>query len=72
MIKQEIFWGEGVRNRSIIGYNLVMGKNLYLKVGDKVRHIKYSVWGTGEVIEEKHSASVRWVLFCKDSVPGWK
>ncbi|OGW39262.1 MAG: hypothetical protein A2Y97_00960 [Nitrospirae bacterium RBG_13_39_12] len=28
---------------------------LYLKVGDVVRHINYSSWGDGEVIEEKHS-----------------
>ncbi len=33
-----------------------MRKRLYLKVGDKVTHIKYSVWGVGEVIEEKHSS----------------
>jgi hypothetical protein len=26
-----------------------------LKVGDKVNHLKYSRWGVGEVIEEKHS-----------------
>jgi hypothetical protein len=32
-----------------------MRKRLYLKVGDKVNHIKYSVWGVGEVVEEKHS-----------------
>ncbi len=32
-----------------------MRKRLYLKVGDKVTHAKYSIWGTGEVIEEKHS-----------------
>jgi hypothetical protein len=28
---------------------------LYLKVGDRVRHTKHSYWGTGEVVEEKHS-----------------
>lgn len=28
---------------------------LYLKVGDVVRHRRYSVWGNGEVVEEKHS-----------------
>ncbi len=33
-----------------------MRKKLYLKVGDKVKHIKHSVWGTGEVVEEKHSS----------------
>jgi hypothetical protein len=32
-----------------------MRKRLYLKVGDKVNHLKYSTWGVGEVIEEKHS-----------------
>lgn len=32
-----------------------MNRRLYLKVGDKVTHLKYSVWGVGEVIEEKHS-----------------
>ncbi len=33
-----------------------MRKRLYLKVGDKVSHRKYSVWGIGKVIEEKHSS----------------
>lgn len=28
---------------------------MYLKVGDRVNHIKHSAWGHGEVIEEKHS-----------------
>jgi hypothetical protein len=28
---------------------------MYLKIGDKVRHVRYSVWGEGEVVEEKHS-----------------
>jgi hypothetical protein len=32
-----------------------MRKRLYLKVGDRVNHIKRSSWGIGEVIEEKHS-----------------
>jgi hypothetical protein len=32
-----------------------MSRRLYLKVGDKVNHIRYSSWGIGEVIEEKHS-----------------
>lgn len=27
----------------------------YLKLGDKVVHIKYACWGMGEVIEEKNS-----------------
>ena len=33
-----------------------MGPRLYLKVGDMVRHRHYSAWGSGEVIEEKHSS----------------
>ena len=32
-----------------------MGKRLYLKVGDRVSHLHYSIWGSGEVVEEKHS-----------------
>ncbi|HYA11762.1 MAG TPA: hypothetical protein VEF37_02115 [Thermodesulfovibrionales bacterium] len=32
-----------------------MKPRLYLRVGDIVRHMRYSVWGEGEVIEEKHS-----------------
>lgn len=32
-----------------------MRKRLYLKVGDKVNHLKYSRWGIGEVVEERHS-----------------
>ncbi len=32
-----------------------MRKRLYLKVGDKVNHLRYSTWGVGEVVEEKHS-----------------
>ncbi|MBI5740996.1 MAG: DUF3553 domain-containing protein [Nitrospirae bacterium] len=32
-----------------------MRKRLYLRVGDKVNHLKYSGWGVGEVVEEKHS-----------------
>ncbi len=31
-------------------------KRLYLKVGDRVRHLRYERWGEGEVIEEKHSS----------------
>ena len=31
-------------------------KRLYLKIGDKVRHDRNFAWGTGEVIEEKHSS----------------
>ncbi|NWF75420.1 MAG: DUF3553 domain-containing protein [Nitrospirae bacterium] len=33
-----------------------MKPRLYLKVGDIVTHLRYSVWGDGEVIEEKHSS----------------
>jgi hypothetical protein len=32
-----------------------MRKRLYLKVGDRVNHLRHSVWGVGEVVEEKHS-----------------
>jgi len=32
-----------------------MHKRLYLKVGDRVRHVRYYCWGEGEVVEEKHS-----------------
>jgi hypothetical protein len=32
------------------------GPRLYLRVGDRVRHVKYSWWGAGEVVEERHSA----------------
>jgi len=28
---------------------------LYLRVGDRVIHTRYSLWGPGEVVEEKHS-----------------
>ncbi|MBI5049875.1 MAG: DUF3553 domain-containing protein [Nitrospirae bacterium] len=33
-----------------------MLRRLYLKLGDRVTHMRYSVWGVGEVIEEKHSS----------------
>ena len=33
-----------------------MGKRLFLKTGDKVRHLNYALWGIGEVVEEKHSS----------------
>ena len=36
-------------------YNFIMRKRLYLKVGDRVNHLRYTAWGTGEVVEEKHS-----------------
>jgi len=32
-----------------------VNQRLFLKTGDRVRHLNYSAWGTGEVIEEKHS-----------------
>lgn len=32
-----------------------MEKRLFLRVGDRVRHLRYHYWGIGEVIEEKHS-----------------
>ncbi len=32
-----------------------MRPRLYLRVGDKVRHCRYSSWGIGEVVEERHS-----------------
>ena len=32
-----------------------MGPRLYLKVGDVVRHLRHSAWGSGHVVEEKHS-----------------
>lgn len=32
-----------------------MSPRLYLKVGDVVRHLRYSYWGDGRVIEERHS-----------------
>ena len=28
---------------------------IYLRIGDRVVHTKYSLWGAGEVVEEKHS-----------------
>ncbi len=32
-----------------------MPTRTYLKLGDRVIHLQYSFWGTGEVIEEKNS-----------------
>jgi hypothetical protein len=32
-----------------------MRKRLFLKVGDRVNHLRYSVWGVGEVVEERQS-----------------
>ena len=34
----------------------MMKTRLFLKVGDRVRHLQYSAWGIGEVVEEKHSS----------------
>ncbi len=33
-----------------------MRPRIYLKVGDRVRHLRYDIWGYGNVIEEKHSS----------------
>ncbi len=33
-----------------------MRPRLYLRVGDTVKHLRYNFWGTGQVIEEKHSS----------------
>ena len=38
-----------------MSYNGDMRKRLYLKVGDRVSHRSYSMWGLGEVVEERHS-----------------
>ncbi|MFZ6017850.1 MAG: DUF3553 domain-containing protein [Nitrospirota bacterium] len=35
-----------------------MGPRLYLKVGDRVKHVRFYAWGDGEVIEERHSTLV--------------
>lgn len=35
-----------------------MGPRLYLKVGDRVKHLRFYAWGDGEVIEERHSTLV--------------
>ncbi len=32
-----------------------MVKRLYLRVGDRVAHIRYPQWGEGRVVEEQHS-----------------
>lgn len=32
-----------------------MRPRLYLRIGDKVTHLRYFQWGMGEVIEERHS-----------------
>ncbi len=30
-------------------------RRIYLKMGDKVVHLRYPHWGTGEVVEERNS-----------------
>ncbi|MBI4653709.1 MAG: DUF3553 domain-containing protein [Nitrospirae bacterium] len=42
-----------------------MRRRLYLKVGDRVAHLRYSEWGAGEVIEEKHSFLVGGFCFVR-------
>jgi hypothetical protein len=32
-----------------------MKPRLYLEVGDKVKHLRYWIWGDGHVVEEVHS-----------------
>ncbi len=32
-----------------------MNQRLYLRIGDRVTHLRNYTWGTGEVVEEKHS-----------------
>jgi len=32
-----------------------MNVRLYLKLGDRVEHLRYSHWGKGEVVHEQHS-----------------
>jgi hypothetical protein len=33
-----------------------MRPRLYLRIGDKVKHIRFHYWGDGEVVEESHSS----------------
>ena len=33
-----------------------MNSKTYLKLGDKVKHLKHTYWGVGEVIEERSSS----------------
>lgn len=33
-----------------------MVPRMYLKIGDRVKHLLYNVWGCGAVVEEKHSS----------------
>jgi hypothetical protein len=32
-----------------------MTQRRYLRVGDRVAHLRYPQWGVGEVVEEQHS-----------------
>ncbi|NOZ24979.1 MAG: DUF3553 domain-containing protein [Nitrospirae bacterium] len=32
-----------------------MKPRLYLKTGNRVRHLRYDAWGEGVVVEERHS-----------------
>ena len=32
-----------------------MKQRLYLRVGDRVAHLRFPQWGEGEVVEEQHS-----------------
>ncbi len=32
-----------------------MRQRLYLKLGDRVQHLRYYAWGIGVVVEESHS-----------------
>ena len=42
-----------------------MKPGLYLQLGDIVRHLHYSRWGDGEVIEEKHSTLPGGICFVR-------
>jgi hypothetical protein len=42
-----------------------MRRRLYLKVGDKVTHVKYSFWGEGQVVEEKNSCLAGGLCFVR-------
>lgn len=33
----------------------MMKPRLFLRAGDRVTHLRYFQWGTGEVVEERHS-----------------
>lgn len=39
---------------SYTNYN--MSQRLYLRVGDRVEHLRFPHWGRGEVVEERHSS----------------